>query len=88
MANIKSAEKRIEQSAKQRARNRAQRSRMRGAVREVRQAVTDGDQATAEKLLADTLSLVDVTARKKVVHANAAARTKSRLTRAVAQMKD
>jgi len=88
MANIKSAEKRIEQSAKQRARNRAQRSRMRGAVREVRQAVTDGDQAKAEKLLADTLSLVDVTARKKVVHANAAARTKSRLTRAVAQMKD
>lgn len=88
MANIKSAEKRIEQSAKQRTRNRAQRSRMRGAVREVRQAVADGDQAKAEKLLADTLSLVDVTARKKVVHANAAARTKSRLTRAVAQMKD
>jgi small subunit ribosomal protein S20 len=88
MANIKSAEKRIEQSAKQRARNRAQRSHMRGAVREVRQAIADGDQAKAEKLLPDTLSLVDVTARKKVVHPNAAARTKSRLTRAVAQMKD
>lgn len=88
MANIKSAEKRIEQSAKQRARNRAQRSHMRGAVREVRQAIADGDQAKAEKLLPDTLSLVDVTARKKVVHSNAAARTKSRLTRAVAQMKD
>ncbi len=88
MANIKSAEKRIDLSAKQRARNRAQRSRMRGAVREVRQAVADGDQAKAQELLADTLSLVDVSARKKVVHANAAARTKSRLTRAVAQMKD
>jgi small subunit ribosomal protein S20 len=88
MANIKSAEKRIDLSAKQRARNRAQRSHMRGAVREVRQAVADGDQAKAEKLLASTLTLVDVTARKKVVHANAAARTKSRLTRAVAQMKD
>jgi len=87
MANIKSAEKRIELTAKQRARNRAQRSRVRSAVREVRQAVTDGDQAKAQELLAQTLSLVDVTARKKVVHANAAARTKSRLTRAVAQMK-
>ncbi len=88
MANIKSAEKRIELSAKQRARNRAQRSQMRGAVREVRQAVADGDQAKARELLASTLSLVDVTAKKKVVHPNAAARTKSRLTRAVAQMSD
>lgn len=88
MANIKSAEKRIELTAKQRARNRAQRSHMRGAVREVRQAVADGDQAKAQELLPGTLSLVDVTARKKVVHPNAAARTKSRLTRAVAQMKD
>ncbi len=88
MANIKSAEKRIELSAKQRARNRARRSRMRGAVRQVRQAVADGDQARAQELLPDTLSLVDVTAQKKVVHRNAAARTKSRLTRAVAQMKD
>ncbi len=88
MANIKSAQKRIEQTAKERARNRAQRSRMRGAVREVRQAVAEGDQAKAQELLPDTLSLVDVTARKKVIHPNAAGRTKSRLARAVAQMKD
>lgn len=88
MANIKSAEKRIEQTAKQRARNRAQRSRMRGAVKDVREAVAAGDRAKAEELLPDTLRLVDVTARKSVIHANAAGRTKSRLTRAVAQMKD
>ena len=88
MANIKSAEKRIEQSAKQRARNRGQRSRMRSAVREVRAAIDEGDQKKAEELLATTLSIVDVTARKNVIHANAAARTKSRLTRAVGQMAD
>ncbi len=86
MANIKSAEKRIEQSAKRRERNRAQRSRMRSAVRKVREAVTAGDRAKAEELLAETLSLVDVTAQKGVIHDNAAARTKSRLTRAVAAM--
>jgi small subunit ribosomal protein S20 len=86
MANIKSAEKRITQSAKQRARNRAQRSRMRGAVREVRQAVDDGDRKKALEILPETLSIVDATAQKKVIHANAAARTKSRLSRAVAQM--
>ena len=88
MANIKSAVKRIERSAKQRTRNRAQRSRMRGAVRDVRLAVTEGDQARAQELLADTLKLVDATAQKKVIHRNAASRTKSRLTRAVAQMQD
>lgn len=88
MANIKSAEKRIVQSAKQRSRNRAQKSRMRSAVRDLRQAVSDGDQAKAQELLADTLKLVDSTAQKKVIHSNAAARTKSRLTRAVAQMPD
>jgi len=87
MANIKSAEKRIQQSAKHRAQNRAQRSRMRGAIRDLRQAVADGDESKARDLLGDTLSLVDVTAQKKVIHQNAAARTKSRLTRAVAQMK-
>lgn len=86
MANIKSAVKRIERSAKQRRRNRAQRSRMRGAIRDVRLAVTEGDQAKAQELLPDTLKLVDSTAQKKVIHRNAAARTKSRLTRAVAQM--
>ena len=83
MANTKSAEKRIIQAEKRRARNRAQRSRMRGAVREVRAAVDTGDKAKAEELLPDTLSLIDETA-KKIIHRNAAARTKSRLTRAVA----
>jgi len=84
MANTKSAEKRIIQAEKRRARNRAQRSRMRGAVREVRAAVDTGDKAKAEELLPDTLSLIDETAKKKIIHRNAAARTKSRLTRAVA----
>lgn len=88
MANIKSAVKRIERSAKERSRNRAQRSRMRGAVRDLRQAVTEGDQTKAQGLLPDTLKLVDETAQKRVIHRNAAARTKSRLTRAVAQMQD
>lgn len=88
MANIKSAEKRIEQSAKRRERNRAQRSQMRSAVRQVREAIAEGDQSKARDLLPTTLSLVDMTAQKGVIHANAAARTKSRLTRAVQTMGD
>ena len=86
MANIKSAEKRTRQSITRNARNRSQRSRMRGAVKSVRAAVEAGDQAKAEELLTATISLVDATAQKGVIHRNAAARTKSRLTRAVSQM--
>jgi small subunit ribosomal protein S20 len=84
MANIKSAEKRIGQTERDRDRNRSQRSRMRRAVRQLREAVGAGDLNKAQELLPDTLKLIDSTAKKKVIHRNAAARTKSRLTRAVA----
>ena len=84
MANIKSAEKRIRKTAVQRARNRATSSNMRTAIKTLRQAIADGDAATASELLPKTASIVDSTARKGVIHANVAARTKSRLTRAVA----
>jgi small subunit ribosomal protein S20 len=83
MANIKSAEKRIRTSLRQRERNRMLRSRMRSAVKDLRQAVADGDADAAKEKLPKTLGIVDSTARKGVIHANAAARTKSRLTRAV-----
>ena len=84
MANIKSAEKRIRRSNRQRERNRALRSRMRSAIKDLRQAVEAGDAKTAQELLPKTLGIVDSTARKGVIHANTAARNKSRLTRAVA----
>ncbi len=86
MANIKSAEKRIRRSARQRERNRALRSRMRSAIKDLRQAVAAGDATTAQELLPKTLGIVDSTARKGVIHANTAARNKSRLTRAVATL--
>ena len=83
MANIKSAEKRNRQNLGRRERNRALRSRMRSAVKNLRQTVAEGDREKARELLPDTLSLIDATAQRSVVHRNAAARTKSRLMRAV-----
>ncbi len=83
MANIKSAEDRIRRSSRQRERNRRLRSRMRTAIKDLRQAVADGNADAAREKLPETLGIVDSTARKGVIHANAAARTKSRLTRAV-----
>ena len=84
MANTKSAEKRNRQTLLQRDRNRAQRTRMRSAIKDLRQVIEAGDAEKARELLPETLRVIDVTAQKKVVHANAAGRTKSRLTRAVA----
>ncbi len=84
MANIKSAKKRIRRTSRQRDRNRTLRSQMRTAIRDLRQAVATGDAAGAQEMLRRTLGIVDSTARKGVIHANTAARTKSRLTRAVA----
>lgn len=86
MANNKSTEKRIRQAAKNRDRNRALKTRMRTAVKEVRQAVEAGDGSKAKTLLDDTLRRVDSTAQKGGIHRNAAARTKSRLTKAVAKL--
>ena len=88
MANIRSAEKRIRKTRTQRERNRTSTSRMRTAVKTLRQAIADGDAAAARELLPKTASIVDSTARKGVIHANAAARTKSRLTRALAALED
>lgn len=82
MANHKSALKEQRQAVKRRQRNRVHRSRMRTAVKRLRGAVDAGDAETAQGLLQVTLSLVDRTARLGAIHDNAAARTKSRLTRA------
>jgi small subunit ribosomal protein S20 len=86
MANTKSAEKRNLQNTVARQRNRAQRSRLRTAVKQLRTAVAAGDAETSKSLLPETLGIIDATAHKKVIHANAASRTKSRLARQVAAL--
>lgn len=86
MANTKSAEKRNRQSEQNRLRNRAHRSRLRTAIKKLRSAVATGDAATAQQLLPETLSIIDKTAQKGVIHDNAASRYKSRLAHQVAQL--
>jgi small subunit ribosomal protein S20 len=83
MANTKSAKKRAAKSEAQREKNRAIRSQMRTAVKKVRKAAAAGDAGGAETLLQQAMRIVDVTAKKGVVHRNTAARTKSRLVAAV-----
>ena len=87
MANTKSAEKRNRQNVQQRERNRAQRSRLRTAIKRLRTAMASGDAAQAQEILPATLRVIDKIAQKKIIHANAAARYKSRLIKRVAALK-
>lgn len=86
MANTKSAEKRNRQNEQRRERNRGYRSRMRTAIKRLRTAVENGDTERAGELLPGTLKVIDETAQKDVIHDNAAARYKSRLTQAVQRL--
>lgn len=77
---IKSGLKRRRQNEVRRLRNRAVRTRLRHAIRDLRSAITEGDSDKAEQLLPQTISVIDVSVRKGVVHRNTASRTKSRLS--------
>ncbi len=86
MANTKSAEKRNRQNVKERERNRSHRSRLRTAIKRLRAAVTTGDATQAAEILPQIFSVIDKTAQKRVIHANTAARYKSRLAKRVAAL--
>jgi small subunit ribosomal protein S20 len=86
MANHKSAKKRMRQTDRRNEVNRKNRARLRTAIKDLRAALSSGDGASVRGLLPKTISLIDKSVQKGVVHANAAARYKSRLTDAVNQM--
>ena len=86
MANHKSAEKRMRQTERRKEVNRRNRSRLRTQIKALRAAIDAGDQAQAKTVLAATVSLIDKSIQKGVLHQNAAARHKSRLTTRVNQM--
>lgn len=85
MASHKSAIKKNRQDQKHRLRNRAHVSRLRSQVKKMRKALDAGDAAAAGALIGETISLIDRSTSKGVVHRNTAARTKSRLIRAIAR---
>jgi small subunit ribosomal protein S20 len=87
MPNHKSAEKRDRQNERRKAINIAGRSRLRTQIKKLRSALAEGDTSAAKTLLPETVSLIDKAARKGVLHQNAAARHKSRLTLRVNGMK-
>ena len=83
MANIKSQKKRNRQNEKRYARNKAIRSELKTREKNVMAAAEAGDTAEAEELLRVAQKQIDMAVTKGVMHANTAARRKSRLTRRV-----
>lgn len=83
MAHHASALKQMRQGVKHRERNRKNVSQLKTQVRKLRAAIAKGDATEAKDTLAETVSAIDKAAKKGVVHDNAAARYKSRLTRRV-----
>jgi small subunit ribosomal protein S20 len=73
--NIASAKKNMRKSRAAMARNRAQRSTLRTALKKAH-----SDEASAAEKLA-AVTLLDRAARKGLIHANAAARHKSRMAK-------
>ena len=86
MASHASALKKNRQDQKRRIRNRAHASRLRTQMKKIQEALQSGDATAATDMMKDTVSLVDRTAKHRVIHRNAASRTKSRLARALAKI--
>jgi small subunit ribosomal protein S20 len=80
VASHKSAVKRIKQSRKREVVNRSHITKLRHQIRKLRTALDGKDKAAAQALLRPTLALIDHSVHKGILHANTAARYKSRLT--------
>ena len=80
MASHKSALKRIKQTTKANTRNREHVTKLRHQIRRLNEVLKTKDKAAVEVVLKPTLALIDHSVRKGVLHRNAAARHKSRLS--------
>jgi small subunit ribosomal protein S20 len=80
MPNHKSAEKRMRQNERRKGINRSNRTRLRTEIKKLRAAITGEDAGALQTVLSQTVSTIDKAVQKGVLHRNAAARYKSRLT--------
>jgi len=82
LANHKSAIKRARQDEKKRSRNKTVKTQMKNAVKSVRTAAAEkkGDSLT---ILQQAQAVIDKSAKKGVIHKNAAARKISRLAKLI-----
>lgn len=87
MPNTASAKKRLKQNVVARDRNRAVKSVIRKRIRQVREAVAEGDLAKADEVFKVAAKRLDRAGAQRVIHPNAAARHKSRLQKLIKSAK-
>jgi len=87
LANIKSAEKRARQNIKRQMHNRYFASTARTYIKKARLQIAAGDLETAETTIQQATKALDKAAQKGIIHANNAARRKSRLVKALNKAK-
>jgi small subunit ribosomal protein S20 len=83
MPNTSSAKKRLRQNEKRRIQNRSAKSHMKTYIRRLREAVQSGDSAKVQSEFREVQKKIDQAASKRLIHKNAASRTKSRLHKLV-----
>lgn len=81
MPNTRSAEKRVRQNERRRIINHRNLSQLRTAVKKFRRLLGQKDVGAALKALPEVYEVIDRSSQKGVIHANTAARYKSRLTK-------
>ncbi len=81
-ASSLSTKKRLRQSKKAQARNRANKTRLKSELKKMR-SMASVNASEASKTLPETYSVIDKAVRKGVLHKNAAARHKARLSKLV-----
>lgn len=81
MPNIKSAKKRMKQSAVRRQRNFAQRTKIRTYIKKANAAFASDEENVKDDILKLTFSVLDKATKKGVIHSNKAARLKSKLSK-------
>ncbi len=86
MANSPGARKRARQAVNRRAHNMGMRAMMRTCIKNVYYAVEKGDKAAAEAAYKAAVPVIDRIANKGMIHANKAARHKSRLNQHIRNM--
>jgi len=80
MPSSNSAKKRLRQNIAQRERNRAIKRTLRNQCRKVREAIATGDADQAEAEFRLAAKRLDRAGARNIIHPNAAARVKSRLS--------
>jgi len=75
--------KRQRQNLRRRIINKTNRTRLRNQVKKLRALIASGAEEEARQALTATIAIIDKSVTKGVIHKNAAARLKSKLTRQV-----